>query len=124
MRLVNLDTNEIIAEQVLVANTFWKRLKGLMFTKSLNPGTCLHILPCRSIHTFFMNYAIDVLHLDSNQRIVGIESCIQPKKLGVRIPHTVSVVELEAGSIAQTKTKIGQAVQFKKQGEILHVKEN
>ncbi len=118
MRLVNLDTEEVLAEQVLLADTFLKRLKGLMFTKTLSPGTGLHILPCRSIHTFFMNYAIDVLHLDSDHRIVGIDINIKPGRFGIRIPETVSVVELVAGSIAQTKTRIGQAVQFQKKGEI------
>lgn len=118
MQLVNLSTGEVLAENVVLAHSFWKRLKGLMFTKSLTLGTALHIQPCRSIHTFFMNYAIDVLHLDSQHRIIGIEACIKPGKFGSRIRSTASVVELPAGSIAQTKTTIGQAVQFQKKGEI------
>ncbi len=119
MQLVNLDTGEVLAEDVLLAHSFLKRLKGLMFTKTLPLGSCLHIIPCRSIHTFFMNYAIDVLHLDSNLRIVGIESSIQPGKVGATFPQTVSVIELSAGSIMQTKTEIGQAMEFKKKERLL-----
>lgn len=112
MKLVNLNTGEILAEQVTEARTFARRLKGLMFTKALQQAACLHIEPCRSIHTFFMNYAIDVLHLDRNYTIVGIESRVEPGRMGAVIKNTASVIELPAGSLAQTRTQIGQAVQF------------
>jgi uncharacterized membrane protein (UPF0127 family) len=112
LKLVNLNTGEILAEQVTEARTFVRRLKGLMFTKALPQGACLRIEPCRSIHTFMMNYAIDVLHLDSNLRVVGIESHVEPGRMGAIIKNTASVVELPAGSIVQTRTQIGQSVQF------------
>lgn len=112
LKLANLNTGEILAEQVTEARTFARRLKGLMFTKALPQTACLHIEPCRSVHTFFMNYAIDVLYLDRNRTIVGIESRIKPGRLGAVIKNTASVVELPGGSLEQTRTKIGQTVQF------------
>jgi len=124
LKLVNLDTGEILADQVLQAYSFAKRLKGLMFTRSLASGACLHIKPCRSIHTFFMNYPIDVLHLDASNRVVGIEANVQPGKVGAAYPHSVSVVELPAGRIEQAKTKIGQTVHFKPKGEIYDDEQN
>jgi uncharacterized membrane protein (UPF0127 family) len=114
MKLVNLSNGEVLAEQVMEARTFMQRLKGLMLTKVLPAGNGLHITPCRSVHTFFMNYSIDVLHLDSGSSIVALEPDLKPGRVGKSNRTTASVVELPAGTIARTKTELGQAVQFKK----------
>jgi uncharacterized membrane protein (UPF0127 family) len=112
MKLVNLSNGEMISHHVMEAQTFWKRFKGLMFSKQLPPGWGLHIQPCLSIHTFFMNYAIDILHLDSDHNIVATEENLAPRRIGKKVKGTISVVELPAGSIQQSGTKVGQAVQF------------
>lgn len=112
MKLINLDNGQVVANDVQEARTFLKRLKGLMFTKQLPSGCALHIQPCQSIHTFFMNYSIDILHLDRDYRVVATEENVAPGKIGKKVLQTASVVELPAGSIHQTDTQVGQAVQF------------
>lgn len=112
MKLVNLDTATTVAEYVSTADSFWSRFKGLIFTDSLPSDCGLHIRPCRGIHTFFMQYNIDVLHLDSHQQVVGLEENLSPGKVGKVYPYTVEVVELPAGKIAETKTKIGHRLKF------------
>lgn len=112
LELINLDNGQILATHVREAQTFWKRLKGLMFTKHLPTGCALHIQPCQSIHTFLMNYSIDVLHLDRDHRVVATEQNVTPRSIGKKVRETVSVVELPAGTIQQTDTQVGQAVQF------------
>jgi uncharacterized membrane protein (UPF0127 family) len=112
MRLVQAGNGNIVAEEVMRAHTFFRRLKGLMFTKSLPSGCCLHIRPCRSVHTFFMKYAIDILYLDAQHNIVGAEANLMPGKLGAIYPNSVSVIELPEGTIQQNDLRIGQAVRF------------
>jgi uncharacterized membrane protein (UPF0127 family) len=119
MKLVNLSNSQVLAEHVREARTFWKRFRGLMFTVNLPAGDGLHIQPCRSVHTFFMNYSIDVLHLDSSLSVVAAEKNLKPGKLGKSSRNTASIVELPAGTIDQTKTEIGQTVQFKNEKECL-----
>ncbi|MFZ5967139.1 MAG: DUF192 domain-containing protein [Bacillota bacterium] len=112
MKLINLDNGQVLASQIKEANTFSQRLKGLMFTKNLPGDWGLRIQPCRGIHTFFMQYNIDVLHLDSNQRVVLIEENISPGKVGKTTPATVEIVELNAGKIRETETKMGHSLYF------------
>jgi uncharacterized membrane protein (UPF0127 family) len=112
MKLINLENGQVLAHHVREARTFIQRLRGLMFSKQLPSGCALHIQPCRSIHTFFMNYAIDVLHLDSDHKVVLTEENLVPRRIGKNVQGTVSVVELPTGSIQQSGTKVGQAVQF------------
>lgn len=112
MKLVNQDTGETIAVEVKRAYSFYSRLRGLLFTKPLPPERGLHIKPCRSVHTFMMGYAIDVLYLDAQSRVVGIEEELRPGRIGAVIKNTASVVELPAGCIRKTRTAVGQTVQF------------
>lgn len=117
MKLINLNNGKVIADRVGKADSFWQRFKGLMFTKSLPSGSALHIEPCRSIHTFFMNYPIDVLYLDPSQRIIATELEVKPGKIGKVYGQAASVMELPAGTIRQTETEIGHSVQIFENGE-------
>lgn len=114
MRLVNLETGDVLAERVMEAKTFMKRLKGLLFSEPLPKGACLHIEPCRSIHTYWMNYAIDVLHLDDKLQVTGIETEVEPGRIGRTFSRTASVVEFPAGSLDPVRLRLGQAVAFVK----------
>lgn len=110
--LKNIDTEEIISKTVIVANHFLARLKGLMFTRELPPESSMFIYPCSGIHTFFMNYNIDVLYLDINNKILAVDEDMRPGRVGRIIKGAVAVVELPSGRIGQKKTKIGQTVGF------------
>ncbi|MEX1029876.1 MAG: DUF192 domain-containing protein [Paenibacillaceae bacterium] len=110
--LINKETGKVLANDVCMARTFWSRFRGLMFTSVFRPGTALHIQPCRSIHTFFMRYPIDVLYLDSNLKVIAVEENVKPGKFGRIHRKASSVVELPIGVVSETETEIGQEVQF------------
>jgi uncharacterized protein len=112
MLLVNKTSNTVISENLVVADTFFKRLKGLMFTKELPAQDALHIIPCNEIHTFFMNYSIDVLYLDKDMNIVHIDEDMVPGKIGKKVKTAISVVELPSGRIKAAGLKPGQEVEF------------
>lgn len=110
--LKNAVTGEIISSTVIVADHFMSRLKGLMFTRELPPESSMFIYPCSGIHTFFMNYNIDVLYLDIHNKILAVDEEMRPGRVGRIIKGSVAVVELPGGRIEKTKTKIGQTVEF------------
>ncbi|MFC3015518.1 DUF192 domain-containing protein [Virgibacillus litoralis] len=114
INLVNRDTGQLIASDVQTAYSFWKRLKGLMFVKSLPDNFALHIAPCSSIHTFFMKCRIDILYLSQENEIVGMEEDLAPGKIGKRFSNVQSVLELPAGNIKTSAVNVGQAVDFVK----------
>lgn len=112
LKLLNVENGRVLAEEVHQAHTFVKRLKGWMFKPSLPSGQAVHLQPCRRIHTFFMNFAIDVLYLNAEDRIIAVEKQIPPGQWGKRVLRTRSVVELPAGIIEDTRTEVGHAVRF------------
>jgi hypothetical protein len=113
MILFSKTTNEVISENLMVADSFFKRLKGLMFTKALPEQDALLISPCNEIHMFFMNYSIDVLYLDKEWKIVHMDEDMQPGKIGKKIKNAFSVVELPRGRIKTKSLEIGQVVEIK-----------
>ncbi len=115
LKLIHVGTGQVIAQQVSIAQTFFKRLKGLMFTRELPQGHALHLTPCRSIHTFFMNYSIDVLYLNEQWRIVYTEEHVAPRKFGKQCPEAISVVELTAGSIQHYGLEVEDELLFVKE---------
>ncbi|WP_245830970.1 DUF192 domain-containing protein [Sediminibacillus massiliensis] len=110
LKLINDLTKEVIAEDVKEAYRFWPRFKGLMLTKSMPDNAALHLAPCSSIHTFFMKYSIDILYLNKQNEVVGIEENLEPGKIGKRFPKVHSVIELPAGRAKSTSITVGHTV--------------
>lgn len=110
MALVNETTGLLVAASVKRATTFWQRLKGLMFTKTLPEGSALYLSPCRSIHTYFMKYPIDVVYLSENHEVLAFEHQLHPNKLGQMQKGTKIVLELPVGTIEASGTKVGHII--------------
>jgi uncharacterized membrane protein (UPF0127 family) len=74
--LVNQTTGEPLAARIRVCDTFWKKLRGLMFRRPLDPDEA-YLFMCRresvgeaTIHMFFVFSSIAVLWLDARKRVV------------------------------------------------------
>lgn len=76
MPILNASTGEILAEHVTVCNTFFTRGRGLMFRRPLETDEALLFVEPResisgtAIHMFFVFFAISVIWLDANRRVV------------------------------------------------------
>jgi len=68
----------LIADKVRIADSFWTRFKGLMFTKSLDENQGLWISSCNSVHMSFMRYPIDVLFLNKENCIESVLHSLKP----------------------------------------------
>jgi hypothetical protein len=104
MRIINITKNTILADNVTLARTALTRLKGLLFEKELKKGEALIIRPCNSIHTFFMRFKIDVLFVDSKNRIIKIYKEIRPFRLTPVYFKSAFSIELPSGTAAATNT--------------------
>ena len=111
MTLMNMNQAAILARQVKVADSFFTRLKGLLGTECLPVGQALFIKPCKSVHTFGMRYAIDVIFIDTAYRIVKLIENMPPGKVAAA-NGAAYVVELPAGTIARTETKVGHKLEL------------
>lgn len=82
--------------EVEKADSFTKRLLGLMLKKTLHSGHGLLLSPCSGVHTCFMNFAIDIVYLDKDYTVLGKET-LGPWRVGKAVKETRMVLELNAG---------------------------
>ena len=99
--LKNKTQNTIVAAQTLIAKTYWQRFLGLMFRKSMETSEALVFYRAPSIHMFFMNFAIDVIFLDKNMRVVKIVSGLKPYRLA-NCFNSYCTIELADGVAEKT----------------------
>ncbi len=109
MKLVLKANQQILCSQIRVANSFAKRVVGLIGTKQLNQEG-LFIPGCNWIHTFFMSIPIDVVYVDHQGGIRKIDHQIKPWRLGKPVWSATDVVELPAGFAELKALKIGDTL--------------
>lgn len=107
----NVTRNSILANNCSYAITFFERFKGLQFKKVLPEGHGLMITPCNSIHMFFMRFPIDVVFIDSSNKVVYIIEGIRPWRVSKIISKAKSVLELPYGTVAVTDTHVGDQLE-------------
>ena len=90
-----------------IADNPLTRLRGLLGRPSLPAGEGLLIRPAPSIHTLFMRFAIDVVFLDAELRVLGVEEGLRPwRAAGCRGAR--AVLELPAGAAARAGVGEGE----------------
>ena len=105
MRLINQTKSLVLAEHVTFVNTPFKRIKGLLGQKAFLPGQGIILYPCNSVHTFFMHFAIDVLFVDSNYRVIKVFSNLSPNRITGIYWRSSRAIELPAGISELTHTQ-------------------
>jgi hypothetical protein len=110
MCINNVTKGTRVAVHLCLADTFWRRLKGLLGTNSLPMGHGLMIKPCNSVHTFGMAYPIDVLFVDRDDRIIKIVAGMLAGRVAMA-GGSHYVVELPRGTAEQTSCSIGDVLE-------------
>lgn len=96
--------------QLQLAHTPWARLRGLLGYKTLSAGHGLWLRPCNSVHCWFMRFAIDVIYLDKQQRVLQIRAQLRPWQLSLCWPAN-SVIEMVAGECQRLNITAGDQIQ-------------
>ena len=109
------------ALDVSVADSFWRRFRGLMLAAPLAERSALLLMKCDSVHCAFMRQAIDVVYLDAQGTVLKCVPQLKPWRASisqagrdvhgqrhVRARHTL---ELAAGSIARLGIAAGDSLE-------------
>lgn len=107
VQVENQSRNTILLRRGKMANTRWTRLRGLIGVRDLPEGHGIVIDPCRGVHCMFMSIPIDVIYVDRNHHVVGLDPGMKPWTIGKIYRHSRYVIEAPAGTIERTQTQIG-----------------
>ena len=111
----NVTRKAFLASELKVADTHWKRLRGLMATSpsSFGFGQGLWIVPCHGVHTFAMRYPIDVVYLDQNKVVVHVEENVRPWRFTDIRLDAVTVIEFRWPTVMNSGTCVGDQIEIR-----------
>ena len=96
----------IVCARTEVADTVFKRLRGLLGRADLASGDGMLFRGESSFHSAFMRFRFDAVFMDRELRVVGLAEDIPPWRArsarGAR-----NILELAAGEIARTGVALG-----------------
>ena len=93
IRFRSLGRVELLGLDVPAATNHRSRLLGLALLPCGRAGAGLLIPRCRSVHTFGMRFALDLLFLDAQGRVIELRRGVPPGRV-IRCPGAMSVLEL------------------------------
>lgn len=111
-RITNLARSTIIAKNSEIAQTWFKRAKGLLGRTHLENGQALIIRHCDSVHTFFMKFPIDVIFVDKQNYVLKAIENIKPFRLSPIVFGSNFVIELPIGAIKSSRTQKGDQLRI------------
>lgn len=105
--------DEALIESVESALSLGSRMRGLLGRKKLESGHALHIKPCSSIHTWGMQFTLDLIFIDREYHVVNIIRDVAPGRMVLGGKHAASVIELESGWFDWERLSVGDEVNIK-----------
>src|SRR3984893_15198315 len=111
LKIFNRTRQTVLGTSVELADHGATRRKGLLGRSGLASGEGIWIVPCESVHTFWMKFPIDLVYLDRDKKVKKVRSDVAPWRISSCL-SAHSVLELGSGSIQKTRTKPGDLLEF------------
>jgi len=111
-QVVNRMTGQVIASPVYYASSFFLRMRGLLGRSFLKDGEGLYLPKCNSIHTFFMQFSIDVVFIDKSLRVKKVVPHLKPFRLAWGSTGTFGTLEVAAETANKKNCVPGDQLEF------------
>ncbi|HTP31004.1 MAG TPA: DUF192 domain-containing protein [Candidatus Acidoferrales bacterium] len=109
----NQTRSVLLGGSIDIADSSSKRRTGLLKHDRLEPGQGLWIVPCESVHTFFMKFPIDLVYLDRKRKVRKVRKAVPAWRLSACLTAH-SILELPAGTVEKTGTQVGDVLEIEK----------
>jgi len=107
----NRTRGTVLGDRVEVADTSAKRRTGLLKHARLERGQGLWIVPCESVHSFFMKFPIDLVYLDRAKKVRRTRKGMAPWRISACLTAH-SILELPEGTITESGTEPGDQLEL------------
>jgi uncharacterized protein len=117
LALRRADTDQVIATRIVVAGSYWDRLRGLMGRASLAEGEGLFLPGTTGVHMLFMRFPIDCLFVgearDGERTVLAVRRYLRPWRGVVwHVRGARGVVELPVGTLDAHGVNVGDRVRL------------
>jgi uncharacterized membrane protein (UPF0127 family) len=97
-RLRSETTGKTVVPRLEIAAGFWSRLAGLQLRRPIPADAGLLLVPCNSVHTCFLRFAVDVVFLDGTGSVLAVRRGLRPWRLALGPRKSHAVLEMIAGA--------------------------
>jgi len=110
----NTTRETFVATEAKLADGYFSRLVGLLgkTRRWARPGQGLWILPSHGVHTIGMLFAIDLVFLDRDGRVVHTEEYVRPFRISRVTLKAQSVLELPPYTVFRSGTQVGDKMEI------------
>jgi uncharacterized membrane protein (UPF0127 family) len=114
-RAVNKTRCTILCEHLEVAASMAEQSRGLLGRDGLEPGAGMLFensawIPFMWMHMFFMRFAIDIVFLDRDNRVLRINAELKPWRVSSVSFGARRALELEPGAASRSDTQVGDLI--------------
>ena len=107
-----MSVNTLNGLTIIRADTWTTRLVGLLSVSSLSDAEAMLFEPGGGIHTVGMRFAIDVVYLDKDNKVLKIVAAMKPMRFPLAAKGTKAVLELSSGNANRTGIYLDQTLVF------------
>ena len=111
--LRDADVGRVLVPFLEIAADSASRKKGLLGRDGLPAGAGLVIAPTNAVHTFFMRFAIDIVFVARDGRVLKVRQAV-PRRRVAAAWGGYAVVELAAGGARVAGIEVGRRVAVQK----------
>jgi uncharacterized membrane protein (UPF0127 family) len=112
LRAVNLTRGTMLGDRIRVADSGLTRIVGLLGERNLPAGDGLLIVPSQGVHTWGMQFPIDIAVLDDDWNVMATRQAMGPFRVTRMFWKAAAVLELPAGMLNGTSTSVGDRIEF------------
>lgn len=109
---VNVTRGASLGDKIRVADSGLTRIVGLLGEQGLREGDGLLIVPSQGVHTWGMQFPIDIAVLDDDWHVMATRANMGPFRVTRMFWKAAAVLELPAGLLDSTMTAVGDHIQF------------
>ena len=107
IRVVNRSRGTLLGNHITLVDTWPGRLRGYLGRPQPQPGEGMLLVRCNAVHMFGLGFSLDLVFLNNGGDVVNTIEDLRPWKRTPRIADAHFALELPAGVIAASRTRVG-----------------
>lgn len=110
IRVVNRTRGTLLGNRIVLVDSWSGRLRGYLGRQEPKPGEGMLLVGCSAVHTYGMNFPLDLIFLDKHGEVVDAIETLMPWRRTRRLQEARFALELPTGVVGESRTAVGDGL--------------